>query len=144
MNLLSKSLAGAALITATSLSANAASLTIVAENVEKAKGNVIVAVYKGDKFLSKAPEDRAYDGWAPAEKGPVKITIDNIEPGEYGFVIFHDANENQDLDTNFIGLPKEGIAFSNGAKINMGPPKIEDAAFKVDEPGTVQTVALDY
>lgn len=144
MSKILKSTAAALLASAIAIPASAATLTVVAENVKKAKGNVIIAVYKGDNFLSKEDGSRAYEGWAPAQKGPVTITIENVEPGEYGFVVFHDANENQDLDTNFIGLPKEGIAFSNGAKINMGPPKIQEAAFNVDEPGTVQRVALDY
>lgn len=136
-------LAGSALIAAT-LPAAAATLTVVAENVNKAKGNIVVAVYQGDKFLSKKPEDRAHGAAVPAQKGPVTLVIENVEPGDYGLVVFHDANNNQDVDTNFIGMPKEGIGFSNGAKINMGPPKIDEARFTVAEPGATQSIELAY
>ncbi|MEN8722944.1 MAG: DUF2141 domain-containing protein [Alphaproteobacteria bacterium] len=136
-------LAAAALM-ATTLPAGAATLTVVAENVKKAKGKVIVAVYEEDKFLSDEEGAQIYTAAVPAEKGPVTLTIKDVKPGTYGFVIFHDANSNNDLDRNFIGLPKEGIGFSNGAKINMAPPKFEDARFDVDQEGATQAIALDY
>ncbi len=129
---------------ATALPASAATLTVVAENVEKAKGRVILAVYKEHNFLSEEEGAQAYTAAAPAQKGAVTLTIEDVEPGNYGFVIFHDANGNDDLDRSFLGLPKEGIGFSNGAKINMAPPKIEDARFNVPEDGATQKVALDY
>ncbi len=134
----------AALLSATALPTSAATLTVVAENVEKAKGKVIVAVYEESKFLSEEQGAQAYTAAAPAAKGPVTLTINDVAPGSYGLVIFHDANNNNDLDRNFLGLPKEGIGFSNGAKINMAPPKIEDARFAVTDAGAIQSIALDY
>jgi uncharacterized protein (DUF2141 family) len=56
-------------------------------------------------------------------------------------LLFHDANENGELDTNFLGLPKEAYAFSNNAKVTFGPPKFEKAMFEFKEDLTI-TIAM--
>ena len=42
-----------------------------------------------------------------------------------------DENENEKLDTNFFGIPKEQYGFSNNTKA-FGIPKFEAAAFAID------------
>jgi uncharacterized protein (DUF2141 family) len=44
--------------------------------------------------------------------------------------VVHDENFNGKLDTNFIGMPREGVGASNDAKGHMGPPKFSAAAFQ--------------
>jgi len=53
--------------------------------------------------------------------------------GKYAVSVMHDENMNKKLDTNFIGIPKEGYGVSNNATGSMGPPKFEDAAFILDK-----------
>jgi uncharacterized protein (DUF2141 family) len=53
-----------------------------------------------------------------------------ILPATYAVSVFHDENSNGKLDTNFMGIPREGVGASNGARGHMGPPKFEDAAFQ--------------
>ena len=43
-----------------------------------------------------------------------RYQIDKISPGNYALVIFYDENRNGLIDKDFIGIPKEKIAFSNG------------------------------
>jgi uncharacterized protein (DUF2141 family) len=52
-----------------------------------------------------------------------------IAPGTYAASVFHDENSNGSLDTNFMGIPREGVGASNGAKGHFGPPKFAAAAF---------------
>jgi uncharacterized protein (DUF2141 family) len=35
------------------------------------------------------------------------------------------------MDTNFVGMPREGVGASNNPKARLGPPKFADAAFIV-------------
>jgi uncharacterized protein (DUF2141 family) len=44
--------------------------------------------------------------------------------------VFHDENSNGKLDTNFMGIPREGVGASNDAKGHLGPPKFNAAAFR--------------
>jgi uncharacterized protein (DUF2141 family) len=48
----------------------------------------------------------------------------------YAVSAFHDENSNGNLDTNFMGIPREGVGASNNAKGHLGPPKFEAAAFQ--------------
>lgn len=52
-----------------------------------------------------------------------------MAPGTYAVTAFHDENANERLDTNWMGIPKEGIAASQDARATMGPPRWRDAQF---------------
>ncbi|RMG81974.1 MAG: DUF2141 domain-containing protein [Bacteroidetes bacterium] len=59
------------------------------------------------------------------------ITIDSLLDGTYALKYFHDENSNEKLDANWIGIPTEGIGFSNNAKVMFGPPAFEEMIFEV-------------
>ena len=60
-------------------------------------------------------------------KNQCNIFIDSIAAGKYSIQYFHDENNNNELDANLIGIPKEGYGFSNNAIGNFGtPPPIEE------------------
>jgi uncharacterized protein (DUF2141 family) len=52
-----------------------------------------------------------------------------LAPGTYAVSVFHDENSNGKLDRNFMGIPREGVGASNGAKGHFRPPKFNDAEF---------------
>jgi uncharacterized protein (DUF2141 family) len=60
----------------------------------------------------------------------IVISVEGLPAGHYAISLFHDLNENLDLDTNFIGYPKEPFGFSAPMGM-MGPPKFEDAVVEV-------------
>ena len=62
-----------------------------------------------------------------------------IPPGTYAIGLYIDENENEKLDTNFLGIPKEQYGFSNNAKA-FGIPKFEAASFALD---TYKKVQID-
>lgn len=61
-----------------------------------------------------------------------------VKAGTYATMSFHDLNRNGKLDTNWLGIPREGVVSSNNAKGNMGPPSFKDASFSVEAGATVQ------
>jgi uncharacterized protein (DUF2141 family) len=61
------------------------------------------------------------------------IVIENLRPGKYAFKYIHDENNNEKLDTNWLGIPKEGYGFSNNAKGPFGPPSFEKTIFAIEE-----------
>jgi uncharacterized protein (DUF2141 family) len=44
--------------------------------------------------------------------------------------VFHNEDSNGKLDTNFTGIPREGVGASNNAKGHFDPPKFDAAAFR--------------
>jgi uncharacterized protein (DUF2141 family) len=69
-------------------------------------------------------------------KGTYKGSFE-IPPGTYAIGVYIDENENEKLDTNFFGIPKEQYGFSNNAKA-FGIPKFEAASFVIDTYKKVQ------
>jgi len=41
--------------------------------------------------------------------------------------VYHDANENEKMDKNWLGVPTEYYGFSNDARGTFGPPSFEEA-----------------
>jgi uncharacterized protein (DUF2141 family) len=61
------------------------------------------------------------------------IVVNNLKQGKYAFKYFHDENKNENLDANWMKIPKEGYGFSNNAKGTFGPPAFEKTIFEINE-----------
>ncbi len=68
----------------------------------------------------------------------VAITFTDIPNGTYTISVFHDENEDGEINTNFLCIPKESYGASNNAPSNFGPPKWKDAKFEVKNGQTVK------
>lgn len=105
-------------------------ISVHIKNVDSTKGHVNVAVYNSDdSFLSF--DDVLKTKSVPAHKGVVNLLIEDLPMGEYALAVFHDENANGKLDTNWLGIPKEKVAFSKAKMKAFGPPKYKECAFKV-------------
>lgn len=116
-------------------------ITFEVSNVRNARGKILVAVCPQGKFLK---EDCAHNGEAPARPGTVTVTVTNVPAGDYAAQAFHDENNNENVDQNFIGIPKEGVGFSRDARIVFGPPKWRDAHFIHQGAPAVMRIRLRY
>jgi len=77
-------------------------------------------------------------------KAHARCDFEDIPPGTYAMVVIHDENMNGKLDTNALGIPKEGYGFSNDAKKFLGTPSFSDASFKYDGQNVDLTMSLHY
>jgi uncharacterized protein (DUF2141 family) len=102
-------------------------------------------VFRGADGFPGKPEQAVEDGRSPrSPNGRVRLELTDLAPGEYAVSVVHDENGNNTLDTNWVGMPKEGIGTSNNAKGRMGPPKYRDAKFTVTAAGAVQAIDIVY
>ncbi len=120
-----------------------ATVRIELTGLDQADGNIYIAVYDSeDTWLGDDTILQRKVVIAEALEGEVVRTELNLLPGEYAFSIFYDSNNNGKLDTNFIGIPKEPLALSNNAKPRYGPPRYEDAVFRVGDELVVQRLSI--
>lgn len=77
----------------------------------------------------------------PGGKTSVTIPVD-LAPGEWAVALTQDTNNNDLLDTNFLGIPVEPYAFSNNVRPRFAAPKFEECKFAVSEPGLVVNITL--
>lgn len=117
----------------------AADLTISVDGVASAEGQLMVALYNSaDTFRGKPY--RALT--APAAAGTVKLEVKDLPSGDYAFALYHDANGNNKLDMNAVGMPVEDYAFSNNAMGKRGAPSYADARFSLPAAGVAVSVNL--
>ena len=113
-------------------------------DVRSDKGRVLMALYRaGDGFAETKGTAFRKDSVA-AKTGTVTIEVKDLPPGSYAIAYFHDENDNQKLDTGFLGLPLEGFCFSKNARGTFGPPSFKDAAVTHGDGGETHRVSLKY
>lgn len=135
MNQLSRFAVSGALMCA--LSASAATVEVRVSGVS-AKGKVNVAVCDKERFLKQC----AYSASAPAQAGETTVVVKDVPAGTWAVLAYQDENGNNELDRNFVGMPKEPYGFSRDARGKFGPPSFEDAAIEVGEAQATATVRL--
>ena len=109
-------------------SQDACQLVIRVENIKEVKGSLKYAVYDHkDKFLKEA----AVSGGSEIGSDTMTFVVKGLQSGSYAVSIFHDKDNDGELNTNFIGIPTEPYAFSNNAKGRFGPPNFEDCLFEL-------------
>jgi len=91
-------------------------ITVIVENVQTDTGVVNVAVC--DKGLSR--EGCPYVHEIPAQQGFVETEFDDIPPGNYAIVGYHDVNGNNQFDKT-MGIPREPYALSSHAADKLVP-----------------------
>ncbi len=118
----------------------AAKLTVEITNVTRTGGNIRVALYKPtDKFGTAKPD--FFKVIPVAQPGTRQVAFD-VEPGRYAVAVFHDLNDNDKLDKNIVGYPKEPFGFSNNFRPVVSAPDFEDCAFTLSEKGTSISIKL--
>ncbi len=101
-------------------------LTVSGINLKKGK-NIKIAIYDEVGFLKEIKIQKIIQS-----KGKeITIELDDIEVGKYAIGVFQDENSDGEMNTNYMGKPKELNGFSNDVKGNFGPPDFNDASFDV-------------
>ncbi len=120
-------------------------LTLIINNIESNDGNVRIHVYNlaTKDFFPKKTEhcymlkvEEITDN-----KCVVQIPLPN---DIYCLSVHHDENANVSMDTNFLGLPKEGWGISNNIKLIMRLPKFDECSFRIDGRDTAINVNMRY
>lgn len=119
-------------------------ITVHIIELKHLKGMLGVSLYNSKKgFPGK--HEQAYTSELKKISGTTEnVVFEHLPYGSYAVSIMHDENNNGKLDTNFIGIPKEGVGVSNNPKIGMGGPKFNDSVFTLDTKELEVTVAMKY
>jgi len=75
---------------------------------------------------------------------PLMLDFGQVAPGRYAIALLHDENGNGTADRAAFMIPREGYGFSRDARVRMGPPSFEAAAFEVGPAPVRQTIRMRY
>ncbi len=96
--------------------------------IKSQEGKVGFALYNKATFMQQpldAKETKAADGKAI-------VIFENVTPGEYAVVAYHDKNSDNRMNFQANGMPLEDYGCSNNV-MSMGPPQWSDAKFEVKD-----------
>jgi uncharacterized protein (DUF2141 family) len=125
-------------------SATAAALQINVTGVRSAKGQVNLCVFDTEQGFPDCGNNAAVTSRRQAAV-PDHMRFDvDVAPGVHAVTVQHDENDNGKLDTNFLGIPREGVGASNHPASRLGPPKFADSAFQLLPEGGRIEVRMVY
>ncbi len=102
-------------------------ITVITDNLLNDDGKAIFALHTTETFM-KGPGIQ--NAQAEIKDGKVEVTFTNVAPGTYAIMGLHDANDNQRMDFEANGMPKESYGMS-GNEMSFGPPQFDSAKFEV-------------
>ena len=107
-------------------------IVMTMDNFHNDEGSVLVTLFSSSDGFPDRPKKAIKNLQAEIREGKLKVFFSNIPYGIYAVAVLHDENGNGEMDTNWVGMPKEGYGVSNDAKASFGPPKYKDAKFSLE------------
>ena len=115
----------------TSSTVIAQEVTIQVDNIDTSKsGNILVMLYS-DKGFPKDHKQALVIEVLPATQQRYLVNFLSV-PDTFAIKILHDEDESGEVTKNWTGImPAEGLGFSNGAKLFLGPPSFKNAKLDI-------------
>lgn len=118
-------------------------VSVTARGLRNDEGQVICALFASKKNFPDG-EHALKSDIVRVKGGQATCRFTGVSPGTYAVALFHDENEDKVLNT-FLGIPREGFAFSrDAAPSTFGPPKFSAAAFRVVRGDYALNVKMRY
>jgi len=120
-------------------------LEISITNIENASGTLYIAILNSPAgWLESDSESKPFRDvtQAVSSTDDLLISIEGLPPGKYAISLFQDLDGDAEMDTNFIGFPKEPFGFS-APMGKFGPPKYEEAVIDFSGEDTSVDVTLN-
>jgi uncharacterized protein (DUF2141 family) len=121
-------------------------LTVNVKGLRNAKGKVDALLFRSAEGFPK-DSARAFD----AETAPIdpttlsaQVIFQHVPPGVAAVTVLHDENMNEKLDTNLIGIPREGYGASNNPQKHLRAPTFAEAQFLVRGPKETIQITVIY
>ena len=112
-------------------------------------GYAMLGIYDKKENFGKAKVNEKLNADLVFTGTVIKITnkkataIIDVPFGTYAIAGFQDLDGNGVLSGNFLGIPREPVGFSGGAKVRFGPPKWNDAVFQFKKENQKVLIYLD-
>ena len=118
---------------------NTANVHITITNVNSTDGKIFIEFFNSEESMkaSDPTATKIVEATIPESNAAIYLA-----EGEYAFRMYHDTNDDGELNMNLIRIPKEPAAFSNNAKPRFGPPGWDKMKFSVADENVEQTVEL--
>lgn len=121
--------------------ADTVTVAVQVSGAESEEGRIVVALFASADGFPRDVAKAAYTTSTPAQGKTASVQVEGVEPGRYAVMAFHDADGNGEVDTNWVGMPKEGVAAANWTG---GRPKFDESAITIDADTPPLALTLRY
>jgi len=121
-----------------------AEIQVEVVNLGHDRGQLGILLFDGSEGFPMDPERAVRQEMVLIEEGQARHVFSGLPYGRYAIAVMHDENGNNQLDTNMLGIPKEGNGISNNAKGTFGSPSFDKAAVAVDQPTQTIRIKMRY
>ncbi|MGJ8592436.1 MAG: DUF2141 domain-containing protein [Aquaticitalea sp.] len=104
-----------------------ATVTVTIDQIKNNNGHILLGLHTTETFMRAAATQSVK---SEIVDGKIVATFTNVQPGSYAVMVVHDENDNEKMDFEPNGMPKETYGMSNNPTL-MGPPQFNDAKFEV-------------
>jgi uncharacterized protein (DUF2141 family) len=112
-------------------------LTVRVDGLDSNEGTVRVELTTEENYDR---EGNVRAATLPIRQQQAQWTVTGVPHGTYAVRLYHDEDDDGELDTNLFGVPQEAFGFSNDARGRMGPPDFEAAAFTLEGDSLSMTI----
>jgi len=118
-------------------------ITVAVSGLRNNTGDVRCGLFNSAATFPKGGQE--FKGvQAPIANQQATCTFTDVPPGTYAVALFHAEQGQTKMPTSLFGMPEDGYGFSRNAKIGMGPPPFNDAAYSYAGGATTWPVAITY
>ena len=103
----------------------------VVSNFESNKGLVRACIFSNESSFNGEGGKPLQCVSTGIQNRQASISFSNLPPGVYAVFLFHDTNNNNRMDKNFLGIPKEGYGSSKNKLPFAAAPAFDDNKFQV-------------
>lgn len=103
-----------------------------------------ISLFSSKKGFPGKHELAVRSGSRPIKDRRSSFVFEGVPHATYAIAVLHDENSNGKMDTNFIGIPKEGGGTSRDARARFGPPSYDDAKFVLQESALRLQIRMQY
>lgn len=112
------------------------------EGFESDEGKALVALFTSSDGFPEDNERADHLASVTIQDGVARAELVEVIPGAFAVAVFHDEDDDRELDTDLFGIPDEGIGFSGDCEIEMSAPDFDDCAVWL-EPGDEMSIDIE-
>jgi uncharacterized protein (DUF2141 family) len=111
-------------------------IAVTITNIENNKGVCKTCLFtNAAAFAGRGSAFRCAE--LPIQNKTANFVFEGVPAGSYAIAVFHDANRNNKMDKNFLGIPSEGYGASKNKLPFASAPTFKDNQFVVVNKVTV-------
>jgi len=120
------------------------SLDIKIENIRSSKGTISLAFFRDSaSYVKKKPFMVKKINKDSIVNGCVSVCV-LMDPGHYGVALMDDENNDDEMEFNFLGIPREGFGFSDFSARGFRRPVFSDFDFIMTESNKIVRIVVRY